>query len=519
MVSRLTLFITIAASVAMGSTGVAQKPVESDFYELISVHTSKSSQHSRAANWKPAPDDLALEVSGMVVLDDDRVAVTIRKGEIWILTGAFDNPPKDVQYHRFASGLHEPLGLLWHDGAFYTVQRSELTRIVDTTGDDIADQYHTIAKGWGVTGHYHEYAYGPKLDGQGNLWLTLNIGLGLRGNQVKRAIHEPTLNVTQGLWRGWGMKVTPDGELVPVCAGMRSPSGLGANAEGDMFYTDQQGNWVATNSLHHMREGGFFHHPDSLASINEPGSPIKPIAAIPQGIPYPEAVERLPQMLPPAVWFPYKKAGQSPTDIMLDTSDGKFGPFAGQLFVGEFTLSSIHRVFLEKVDGQYQGAVFPFRSGMASAVLRLAQGADGSVLAGLSNRGWSSLGSASYGLQRLVWTGKTPFEIQEMRAMPDGFELTFTQPVDSKTASDPASYAMTSHTYIYHAAYGSDEIKKKDLSITAAEISEDGLRVRLRIEGLRKLFVHELRAAGVRNQAGQSLLHPAAYYTLNRIPK
>ena len=138
MVSRLTLFITIAASVAMGSTGYAQKPVESDFYELISVHTSKSSQHSRAANWKPAPEDLALEVSGMAVLDDDRVAVTIRKGEIWILTGAFDNPPKDVQYQRFASGLHEPLGLLWHDGSFFTVQRSELTRIVDTTGDDIA---------------------------------------------------------------------------------------------------------------------------------------------------------------------------------------------------------------------------------------------------------------------------------------------------------------------------------------------------------------------------------------------
>lgn len=519
MVSRLTFFITILASLAMAQTGFAQKPVENDFYKLISVHTSKSSQHSRAANWKPAPEDLALEVSGMVVLDDDRVAVTIRKGEIWILKGVFDDPPKNVEYHLFASGLHEPLGLLWHDGAFYTVQRSELTRIEDTTGDGIADRYRTIAKGWGVTGHYHEYAYGPKLDGEGNLWLTLNIGLGLRGEQVKRAIHEPTLNVTQGLWRGWGMKLTPNGELVPMCAGMRSPSGLGANLEGDMFYTDQQGNWVATNSLHHMREGAFFHHPDSLASMNEPGSPITPIAAIPQGIPYPEAVERLPQMLPPAVWFPYKKAGQSPTDIMLDTSGGKFGPFSGQLFVGEFTLSSIHRVFLEKVDGEYQGAVFPFRSGFASAVLRLAQGPDGSVLAGLSNRGWSSLGTASYGLQRVVWTGKTPFEIQEMRAMPDGFELTFTQPVDPRTASDPASYAMTSHTYLYHAAYGSDEVKKETLPITSAEVSEDGLRVRLKISGLRKLFVHELLAEGVRSQEGQPLLHPDAYYTLNRIPK
>lgn len=519
MVSWLALLITIVVSLAVAETGLAQTPVESDYYKLISVHTSKSTQHSRAANWKPAPEDLALEVSGLVVLDEDRVAVAIRKGEIWILKGVFDDPPKDVEYHRFAYGLHEPLGLLWHDGAFYTVQRSELTRVEDTDGDGLADQYRTIAKGWGVTGHYHEYAYGPKLDGEGNLWLTLNIGLGLRGDQLKRAIHEPTLNVTQGPWRGWGMKVSPEGELIPVCAGMRSPAGLGANQEGDMFYTDQQGNWVATNSLHHMREGAFYHHPEALASMNLPGSPIEPISAIPEGVPFPEAVQRLPQMRPPAVWFPYKKAGQSPTDILLDTSDGKFGPFSGQLFVGEFTLSSIHRVFLEKVDGEYQGAVFPFRSGLASAVLRLDQGADGSVLAGLSNRGWSSLGSASYGLQRLVWTGQTPFEIQEMRAMPDGFELTFTRPVDPQTASDTASYAMTSHTYLYHGAYGSDEIKTKTLPITEAKVSEDGLRVRLQVSGLRELYVHEFRADGLRSHDDQPLLHPDAYYTLNRIPQ
>ncbi|EAQ78291.1 hypothetical protein [Blastopirellula marina] len=519
MVRRLALLIIMATGIAAGEVGLAQNPVENDFYKLISVHTSKSAQNSRAANWKPAPEDLALEVSGIAVLDDDRVAVVIRKGEIWILKGVFDDPPTNVEYHQFAAGLHEPLGLIWQDEAFYTVQRTELTRIRDTSGDGLADQYSTITKGWGVTGHYHEYAYGPELDGEGNLWLTLNIGLGLRGDQLKRAIHEPILNVTQGRWRGWGMKLTPDGELIPVCAGMRSPSGLGANQEGDMFYTDQQGNWVATNSLHHMRDGAFYHHPEALASMNLPGSPIDEITAIPEGVPFPEAVQRLPQMRPPAVWFPYKKVGQSPTDILLDASDGKFGPFSGQLFVGEFTLSSVHRVFLEKVDGEYQGAVFPFRSGFASAVLRLGQGADGSMLAGLSNRGWSSLGTASYGLQRLVWTGQTPFEIQEMRALPDGFDLKFTRPVDLMTASDVASYAMTSHTYLYHGAYGSDEIQKQDLEITKAQVSEDGLSVRLTVSGLRKLFVHELRAEGIRSRKGDPLLHPDAYYTLNKVPQ
>ena len=490
---------------------------ENDYYRLIPIVTSQVRTASRDVNWRPATDGPALEVSGITVLDDDRIAVAVRKGEVWFLGGVYDEPPQNVAYHRFASGLHEPLGLLKHDGAFYTAQRSELTRIRDTDGDDVADEYLTAAKGWGVTGHYHEYAYGPELDHEGNLWVTLNIGLGLKGDQLDRTIRHPKLGMRQGRWRGWGMKLTPDGELVPVCAGMRSPSGIGANAAGDMFYTDQQGNWVATNTLHHMREGAFFHHADALASVNEPGSPLDDVAEVPNGLPFPDAIKRFSQLRPPAVWLPYKKIGQSATDVMLDASDGRFGPFSGQFLIGEFTQAGINRVFLEKVGGEYQGACFPFRLGFASAVLRLAQGVDGSVFVGLTNRGWSSLGTASYGLQRLVWTGRTPFEIREMRARPDGFELVLTKPVDVSTARSE-SFALSSHTYLYHSTYGSEEIQQRTLDVTGVDVSEDGLRLRLSVAGLRELFVHELVAKGLRSRDNEPLLHPEAYYTLNRIP-
>lgn len=498
---------------------VGVEAADGDYYRLLSVATSQAPTESRSKNWKPSPEGLPLEISGMTFLDDQRLAVAIRKGEIWILDGVYDEPASNVTYKRFANALHEPLGLLQHNGALYTAQRSELTKIRDIDGDDVADEYLTAAKGWAVTGHYHEYAFGPKLDADGNLWITLNIGMGLKGDQLKRAVPDAPLGYRQGRWRGWGMVLTPQGKLVPMCAGMRSPAGLGANAAGDMFYTDQQGNWVATNSLHHLRPGVFFHHAEALASMNEPGSTIKSVEKVPAGVPLPEAMMQFPQLRPPAVWFPYKRAGQSPTDIMLDTSDGKFGPFSGQFFVGEFTQAGVNRVFLEKVGGEYQGACFPFRSGFASAVLRLAQGADGSMFAGLTNRGWSSLGNASYGLQRLVWTGKTPFEIQEMRATTDGFELLFTLPVDPESAGDPASYAMHSHTYLYHSAYGSDEIQKQALTIRSATVSENGRRVRLVIDGLRELFVHALDADGVRSKAGLPLLHSDAYYTLNHRPE
>lgn len=517
MVAR-TLWSILAISCTLFGL-VARAAEENDYYRLVSIATSQARTASRSKTWRPAPNGLALEISGMTLLDNRRLAVTIRKGEVWILDGIYDEPPKNVTYKRFATALHEPLGLLKLGDSLYTVQRSELTRMRDSDGDGVADEYLTAAKGWGVTGHYHEYAYGPKLDRDGNLWLTLNIGLGLKGEHLKRTVHEPTLGVRQGRWRGWGMKVTPEGKLIPVCAGMRSPSGIGANAAGDMFYTDQQGNWVATNTLHHMREGAFFHHTEALASMNLPGSPISGIKSVPNGVPFPEAVKQLPQLKPPAVWFPYKKVGQSATDIMLDESGGKFGPFAGQFFIGEFTQAALNRVFLEKVGGEYQGACFPFRSRLASAVLRMVQGVDGSMFVGLSNRGWSSLGTASYGLQRLIWTGKTPFEIKEMRARPDGFELVFTEPVDPKTAGDINSYTMNSYTYLYHSTYGSDEIQRADLKFTAVDVSADGLRVRLRIDGLRELFVHELSATGLRSSDGEPLLHPHAYYTLNRIPQ
>ncbi len=517
MVSRLSIVVA-ACLIAVVASPLAKVVAqdESDYYRIISVATSQTSTDSRAANWKPGDDGPALEVSGVAAYDPNRIAVSTRKGDVWIMDGVYNDPPQ-VTYQRFATALHEPLGLLRRGDALLTVQRTELTQLRDTTGDDVADEYLTLAKGWGVTGHYHEYAYGPKLDGEGRLWLTLNIGLGLKGEFLERA-SQSALGYRQGLWRGWGMQVDDAGKLIPVCAGMRSPSGLGANAAGDMFYTDQQGNWVAVGSLHHMRSGAFFHHPESLASMDASGSPVQGITEIPNGVPFPEALKRFPQMQPPAVWFPYKKMGQSATDIMLDSSNGQFGPFTGQLFVGEFTQAGINRVFLEKVDGEYQGACFPFRSGFASAVLRLMQGRDGGAFVGLTNRGWSSLGAASYGLQRLLWTGKTPFEILEMRAKPNGFDLTFTRPVDAATASDPASYHLQSYTYNYHSTYGSDEILRSNLVIRSAELQPDGITVRLTVDGLKPHFVHELRAAGVRDQSGIPLLHEHAYYTLNRIP-
>jgi hypothetical protein len=176
------------------------------------------------------------------------------------------------------------------------------------------------------------------------------------------------------------------------------------------------------------------------------------------------------------------------------------------------------RVFLEKVMGHYQGACFPFRGGFGSGSLALQFAPDGSLFVGGTNRGWGSRGSQPYSLDRLVWTGKMPFEVQEMRATSDGFELTFTQNVDAAAAADPRSYKFSTYTYIYQAQYGSPEVDATTPTITKVELAPDGKSVRLFVDRVQEGHVHELHLDGVRSAAGEPLLHPIAYYTLNYIP-
>ena len=491
----------LSLAVALFATDLALAATEG--YAIQSILTGSSPTSSRNANWKPG-DGLTLEVSGMDFMADGKLAVAIRKGEVWLIDGAL-GAPDQVRYTLFASGLHEPLGVLRDGDSLLVTQRTEVTRLRDTNGDGVADEYLTAARGWNVSGSYHGYAYGPKRDGHGDLWVALNLDMGERSDN-------------KAAWRGWSGLMGAANSFIPMVAGLRSPCGLGANLAGDMFCVDQQGTWIPATPIYHLRKGVFFLNPEGIASQERPESPLKLSAPVPNKVPYPAALRALPEMKPPAVWLPYNKMGRSGTDLAVCAADGKFGPFDGQLFVGEFTDAKVGRVFLEKVDGEYQGAAFPFLSGFASGVVRLLFAPDGSLLVGMSSRGWSSLGTQAYGLQRVRWNGTTPFAIQEMRAQPDGFELVFTSEIDPATAALPASYAVQSYTYLYSNAYGSAEIDALPLSVTSATVSADRRRVRLKLDGLRAHYVHELRAAGVRSAVGASLAHPDAYYTLNRIP-
>jgi glucose/arabinose dehydrogenase len=468
----------------------AETPRESDYYPITTFEI---------------PEGEVLEAGAFQRMPDGRLAVATRRGEIWMIRNPLAEEVSAEQFQRYAHGLHEPLGLALREDWLYVTQRPDISRLRDTNGDGRADRFEVVAEGWEISGDYHEYAFGSKFDAAGNQWVVLCL-TGSFGSNVP--------------YRGWCLRVSADGTVTPTCSGIRSPGGIGFNADEDVFYTDNQGPWNGTCGLKHLVPGKFMGHPAGLRWYELAAETLGPAPEKPRdNSRMIEEADRLDALEPTAVMFPYDKMGKSASGIACDTTGGRFGPFGGQLFVGDQSNSTVMRVYLEKVRGHYQGACFPFLEGFASGNVALEMDASGALFVGGTNRGWGSRGPRPFAIQRVDWTGKVPFEIEQMRAVPGGFDLVFTEAVAPESARDPASYRLQSYTYIYREQYGSPEVDHTTPQITAIEVLDDNRRVRLQIDGLRRGHVHELHADGVRSSQGLPLLHPEAYYTLNYLPE
>jgi len=473
------------------------------------------------------PSGIALEVGGMAFNGDGSLMVCTRRGEIWRYVNAalqaecakpglnraamLQQAGRDAlrassttnegrpqvgptgygdKWELFATGLHEPLGLLTgKPGEVFVVQRSELTRITDTDGDGKADLFETLDQNCGVSGSQHAYIFGPVRDQEGNLWGAIS-GIGVSG---------------PGKYFGWSFKVTPKGEFIPWSKGLRSPNGLCMTPDGDLFITDNQGEWMGTSPLHHVSKDAFHGHPQGLKwDPNFKGDATKA-----------EELAKLRKL--PAIQFPYGTMGQSLAEPVVDTTGGKFGPFAGQMFVCDESKCLVVRVALEKVDGEWQGACLPFRVGFQGGNNRAAFAPDGSLYVGQTDRGWGSTGGKSFGLQRLAWSGEVPFEIETMKLTADGFDVRFTRPVDKSAAATPANWSLSHYHYLYRAAYGSPQQDITPVKVASATVSADGRTVRLKLPELRTGKLYELHHTNLRAADGSAPLHTSAYYTLNRV--
>ncbi|MDX1565843.1 MAG: hypothetical protein R3236_10575, partial [Phycisphaeraceae bacterium] len=274
----------------------------------------------RVETIKP-PAGANLEVGGMDFAADGTLMMCTRTGDVWAYH------PEKKTWKRFARGLQEPLGLVAGEkpGEVFVLQRSELTRLVDENADGRADLYERYGSGWDFNGSYHEYAFGLVRDSKGNFYG--NLGLAFHR---KSPFNSKWLGTNKARYRGWHFRITPEGKFEPLAPGLRAPNGICIDKNDNVFTTDNQGSYIASSVLMHATKGDFLGHPDGL--LWDPrlqGDKLKSLI----GDKSRQKLNKLRKR--PAVYVPFPQLGRSIGSPVFNHTGGKFGPYDGQIFVGD----------------------------------------------------------------------------------------------------------------------------------------------------------------------------------------
>ena len=468
-------------------------------------------------DWE-SPKDLfgrnqLFEPTGIAVAKDGTIVVGTRTAGVWRI--------KNNQWTLFAEGTYECLGVSIeddHGDKIVITQKPQLTRLSDTNGDGRADRFETVCDDFGFHANYHEYLHGPVRDAEGNYYITLN--LTHSGNDKASWRAGGPFMGSMGGYRGWAIKVKPNGQSEPFANGLRSPAGLAFDPDGRLWYAENQGEYVGSSKVVPLESGKFYGHLSGLLDL--PQKRMRPDSPELKFENWKDKIRAA------AVWLPHGKFANSPGNPVWDLTSGKFGTYQRQMFIGDQTLSTLLRVAIETVDGKEQGSVMPFAFGLASGIMRPVFLPDGSLLIGQTGRGWSAKGGSQDRLQRIVHDGKTvAADIHHINASSTGFVVHLTQPLAPSTSEADliAAWKVTSWHYTDGLPYGSPEHEKRDLKPIAAKISSDRKSLSLDLEAFGQEGRWIDRIYHVRLEDTKEMFAPAAawkklecYYTLRAIP-
>ncbi|MEQ6118632.1 c-type cytochrome [Reichenbachiella sp. MALMAid0571] len=426
---------------------------------------------------------IEFKVGGLAFLPDGRlvVATWTPHGSVYILEGLESGDSSKMKIKLIAQGLAEPLGLTVVEEDIFVLQKQELTQLIDHNGDEITDEYKAICNGFGVSADFHEFAFGL-IYKDGHFYANLSLPLRLMTNEKP------------GPDRGKTIKIARDGSFEWINHGLREPNGIGVGIDDELFITDNQGQWLPANKFIHVRQGDFhgmrWGLPDSLADL---------------------------KMVPPTVWLPEDEIANSPSEPSLMQD----GPYVNQMIFGDVSHGGIKRVFLEKINGTYQGVAFRFTQGLKAGINRIRRGPDGAYYVGgvgmAGGWGWKN---TKQGLQRLKYNNKVTFEMLAIKSTPEGFEIEFTEPLATNQGNQPSDYQIKQWWYLPTPAYGGPKMDLEQMAVKEVRISSDRTKVLLVIPNLKKEHVvkfdlnHNLQSA-----SGQNLWSSEAWYTLNNIPQ
>jgi hypothetical protein len=294
------------------------------------------------------------------------------------------------------------------------------------------------------------------------------------------------------------------GAVETLNSGMRMPNGMGTmKATGDLFYSDNQGEWRKASPVFHVQKGVFNGHPAGKSGGGWWPAPDK--------------------ITPPAVWLP--SVSRSAYGNMSRSSTGlhevEKGIYKGSFLMGDNMLGRINRIFFEQVKGVYQGATFHFSNTIKGGVQHFIEGPDGTLFGGAlgtdNSSGWNWQGVLG-GMTKWTPNQKGIMDIVAIRSNQTGFDLEFTEPLAAADIT-PDNFWVVSYAYNqWSEDYGGSPEDVKKVKITALESSADRKQLAMTLEGLTKGRVYNFFIKNdLKSEAGNKIHFPWAWYTLNEI--
>lgn len=440
---------------------------------LTGVHPGYDLQTIRPPGFKP-------RVGGMDFLPDGRLLVSTWDsiGAVYALDHVETGDSTQITVQRIAEGLHEPLGLGVRGNDIFVMQKPELTQLIDHDGDGIIDEYKSICNDFQVSADFHEYAYGLAFK-ENEIYA--NLGLAMRLMSTEFQLPD----------RGTTIKISPDGSFEKIMTGLRQANGIGDGPAGTLLISENQGRWVPACNLK-VVEKGTFH-----GCYKESGDRFDGL-----------------EVTPPAVWLPQDEIGNSPSQPILIPN----GIFKDQVLLGEVTHGGLKRIYLEQVNGRWQGSVFRFSQGFEAGINRMARGPDGALYVGGvgMNGNWSWQGK-QYGLQRLEPNGKIAFDMQAIKATPEGIDIVFTEALSEAGISKDDIF-LQQWRYEATSNYGGPKLDVEELEIREMALSADHKTLQLKLPGLKKGHVIYVRLGeNLESVNGKKLWAGEGWYTMNEI--
>lgn len=486
-----------------------------------------TNHHVVAANWTDyysiervnIPKNIDPQIGGLTVMLDGRLAITTYNGDLVI----FD--PQKNQWSTFATGLHTPLGIVQDsDNSFVVMQKPELTRLTDNDGDGKADSYQTLYDDFGMTGNYHEFAFGPAVDSAGNYYIALNVASNyngifehIRGEYSELCPPQDKMqqwhdfdkwlagfrkNVTRMFscvpYRGWVMKITPEGKAEPYAYGFRSPAGLYVDQQDKLWVTDNQGDWIGTSPLHQINSGDFAGHPGAMHWL--PGWKLSHSEITPDDI--------TELRKPAAALFPQGELANSPTQPLPTISKKLFGLPEGELIIGEMNIDHLIRFLPDETTNTMQGTLIPFISGDEIGIgnYRLEFSPKGTLWVGKIHLNWAG----DEGLLKIDKNNKKMFIVESVKQIESGFEIRFNQ----KLEAPPQNIHISRHRYTYHKQYGSEKVDLTVVPTSAITLDKRKRTLTIQLPNLEQGQLYTIDLEGLNDKSGRPLMGHVLRYNL-----